>query len=70
MMQRSSQPICKAKRLNKERWLAAMRSPYERVFAHRNRRVGYRGLQKVQSQVGMRTLTFNRKRVMTLGLKT
>ncbi len=46
-----------------------MRSAYERVFAHRNRRVDYRGLQKVQSQVGMRVLTFNRKRVMTLGFE-
>ncbi len=46
-----------------------MRSPYERVFAHRNRWVDYRGLQKVQSQVGIRALTFNRKRVMTLGFE-
>ncbi len=36
------------KETKKERWLAAMRSAYERVFAHRNRRVGSRGLQKVQ----------------------
>ncbi len=44
-----------------------MRSPYERVFAQRNRRVRYRGLQKVQ--LGIRTLTFNRKRVIALGFE-
>ena len=44
-----------------------MRSPYERVFAHRNRRVRYRGLEKVQFQVGIRALTFNLKRMIILG---
>ncbi len=53
--------------LNKDRWLAAMRSPYEPVFAHRNRRVRYRGLQKVQP--GIRALTFNLKRVITPGFE-
>jgi len=43
-----------------------MRSPYERVFAHRNRRVRYRGLEKVQFQVGIRALTFNLKRMIIL----
>lgn len=41
-----------------------MRSPYERVFAHRNKRVSYRGLKKVQLQVGIRALVFNLKRVV------
>jgi len=53
----------------KDRWLSAMRSPYERVFAHRNRRVRYRGLAKVQFQVGIRALVFNLKRVMALGIQ-
>ena len=44
-------------------------TPYERVFAHRNRHVRYRGLKKVQFQVGIRTLTFNLKRVITLGFE-
>ena len=43
-----------------------LHSLYERVFAHRNRRVRYRGLKKVEFQVGIRVLTFNLKRVMTL----
>lgn len=53
----------------KDGWLSAMRSPYERVFAHRNRRVRYRGLAKVQFQVGLRALVFNLKRVMALGVQ-
>ena len=54
----------KGKDAKKDRWLSAMRSPYERVFAYRNRRVRYRGLQKVQ--LGIRALTFNLKRVIAL----
>lgn len=42
----------KGKDHRKDGWLSAMRSPYERVFAHRNKRVRYRGLEKVQFQVG------------------
>ncbi len=56
----------KGKDAKKDGWLSAMRSPYEPVFAHRNRRVRYRGLQKVQFQPGIRALTFNLKRVITL----
>ena len=59
----------KEKDRGKDRWLSAMRSPYERVFAHRNRRVRYRGLEKVQFQVGIRALTFNLKRVIALGIQ-
>ena len=58
----------KGKDHRKDSWLSAMRSPYERVFAHRNKRVRYRGLKKVQFQVGIRALVFNLKRVMTLGI--
>lgn len=58
----------KGKDRRKDGWLSAMRSPYERVFAHRNKRVRYRGLEKVQFQVGVRALVFNLKRVMALGI--
>lgn len=58
----------KGKDHRKDGWLSAMRSPYERVFAHRNKRVRYRGLEKVQFQVGIRALVFNFKRVMALGV--
>jgi IS5 family transposase len=57
----------KGKDTEKDRWISKMRSPYERVFAHRNRRVRYRGLEKVQFQVGIRALTFNLKRMIILG---
>ena len=60
----------KGKDRRKDGWLAAMRSPYERVFAHRNRRVRYRSIEKVQFQVGIRALVFNLKRVITLGVQT
>ena len=57
------------KNKDKDRWLSAIRSPYERVFAHRNKRVRYRGLEKVQFQVGIRALTFNLKRLITLNIE-
>lgn len=58
----------KEKSRKKDRWLSAIRAPYERVFAHRNKKVRYRGLMKVQFQVGIRALVFNLKRLMTLGV--
>lgn len=57
------------KDFKKDGWLSAMRSPYERVFAHRNKRVRYRGVEKVQFQVGIRALVFNFKRLMNLGVE-
>lgn len=59
----------KGKDRKKDGWLSAMRSPYERVFAHRSQRVRYRGIAKVQFQVGIRALTFNLKRAMALGIQ-
>jgi len=59
----------KGKDRRKDGWLSAMRSPYERVFAHRSQRVRYKGLMKVQFQVGIRALVFNLKRVMALGIE-
>lgn len=60
----------KEKNKDKDRWLSGIRSPYERVFAHRNKRVRYRGLMKVQFQVGIRALTFNFKRLIELGVES
>ena len=59
----------KDKNRYKDRWLSSIRSPYERVFAHRNKQVRYRGLKKVQFQVGIRALVFNLKRLMALGIE-
>ena len=51
----------KGKDTEKDRWISKMRSPYERVFAHRNRRVRYRGLEKVQFQaVFVRSLSISK----------
>lgn len=58
----------KGKDRHKDRWFSAMRSPDERVFAPRNKRVRSRGLEKVPFQVGIRALTFNLKRVIALGM--
>ena len=59
----------KGKNKDKDRWISGIRSPYERVFAHRSRRVRYKGLAKVQFQVGIRALCFNLKRLMVLGVE-
>jgi IS5 family transposase len=56
------------KNRNKDRWLSAIRAPYERVFAHRNKKVRYRAWVKVQFQVGVRALVFNLKRLMVRGI--
>ena len=57
------------KNKDKDRWISGIRSPYERVFAHRNKRVRYKSLAKVQFQVGIRALCFNLKRLMVLGVE-
>lgn len=59
----------KGKDKDKDRWLSGIRSPYERVFAHRSKRVRYKSLAKVQFQVGIRALCFNLKRLMVLGVE-
>ena len=61
-------PYRKLDKLDQDRWLSAIRAPHERVFAHRNKKVRYRGLVKVQFQVGVRALAINLKRLMTLGV--
>jgi len=57
------------KNKDKDRWISGIRSPCERVFAHRSKRVRYKGLAKVQFQVGIRALCFNLKRLMVLGVE-
>ncbi len=56
----------KVKNRDKDRWISGIRSPYERVFSGRNKQVRYKGLKKVQFQVGIRALVFNLKRLMVL----
>lgn len=57
------------KNKDKDRWISGIRSPYERVFSHRNKRVRYKGIAKVQFQVGIKALCFNLKRLMVLGVE-
>jgi transposase, IS5 family len=53
---------------DKDRWHSKLRSPYERVFSGRSKRVRYRGVAKVQFQAGMSAMAFNLKRLMAIGV--
>ena len=60
----------KDKNRDLDRWYSRMRSPYERVFSQRNRRVRYRGVSKNQlalfMNTFMNTIRFNLKRIRVL----
>ena len=45
---------------------SSLRSPYERVFSKREKRVRYRGISKNQFAVFMQSICFNLKRVTVL----
>jgi IS5 family transposase len=49
-----------------DRWYSAIRSPYERVFAHCNKRVRYAGIAKKQFAAFMEAIAFNLKRIAVL----
>ncbi len=51
----------KGKDRDKDRWYSAMRSPYERVFAHQDKWVRYRGVAKNQFAAFMQAIAFNLK---------
>jgi len=51
---------------DKDRWYSKIRSPYERVFAHRNKRVRYVGIAKNQFATFMEAICFNLKRLTVL----
>tara|TARA_B100001123_G_scaffold323368_1_gene363035 strand:- start:73 stop:1044 length:972 start_codon:yes stop_codon:yes gene_type:complete len=53
-----------------DRWYSGLRSPYERVFSQRNKRVRYRGVAKNQFAAFMETLCFNLKRLVILDTPT
>ena len=55
------------KNRDKDRWIAKMRAPYERVFSKRPKQVRYRGQAKVQFQVAMSAIGHNLKRLVVLG---
>lgn len=56
----------KVKDRDKDRWLTGIRSPYERVFSGRDRRVKYKGVAKNQFRAFGRAIAFNLKRLVVL----
>ena len=54
------------KNWDKDCWISAMRTPYERVFSKRSKRVRYKSIENVQFQVGMNALCHNIKRLIVL----
>lgn len=54
------------KNKDQDRWFSHLRSPYERVFAHQDKRVRYRGLAKNQFSEFMKAICFNLKRLVVL----
>ena len=56
----------KGKDVDEDRWNSYLRMPYERVFAHRSRRMRYVGIAKNQFAAFMRAICFNLKRLIVL----
>ena len=56
----------KGKNHDLDRFYSGIRAPYERVFAHSNKRTRYRGLVKNQFHAFMQTIAFNLKRLVVL----
>ena len=56
----------KGKNKDKDRWYSHIRSPYERVFSQRRRRVRYVGTMKNQFSAFMEAICFNLKRISVL----
>ena len=54
------------KNKDKDRWYSKMRSPYERVFSQRKKRVRYCGIAKNQFAAFMEAISFNLKRLAVL----
>ena len=54
------------KDFDKDRWLAAVRMPYEGVFAGFQKRARYRGLRRVSFQATMQALAHNLKRLVRI----
>ena len=58
----------KSKNKDQDRWYSSLRSPYERVFSQREKRVRYRGIAKNQFAVFMQSICFNLKRLTALNI--
>jgi len=57
----------KDKNKDLDRWISAIRAPYERVFSQQRKRVRYRGIVKNQFAVLMEAICFNLKRLAAIG---
>lgn len=58
----------KVKNRGKDRWLSALRSPYERVFSVLPKKVRYCGIAKTQLQAFGEAIAFNLKRCLVIGV--
>jgi transposase, IS5 family len=56
----------KGKNRDLDRWVTKIRSPYERVFSQRNKRVRYRGVSKNQFAAFFNAIAFNLKRLIVI----
>ncbi len=56
----------KNKNRDQDRWYSGIRSPYERVFSQRNKRVRFKGISKNQFASFMNSISFNLKRIKVL----
>ena len=56
----------KKKNVDKDRWLSAVRMPFEGVFATLGKKARYRGVVKNQFQAFMQALAFNLKRLIKI----
>lgn len=56
----------RGKNKDRDRWYSSVRSPYERVFSQRERRVRYRGIAKNQFAAFMGAICFNLKRLCVI----
>ena len=58
----------KGKNKDLDRWYSGIRSPFERVFSQREKRVRYQGVSKNQFAVFMSAICFNLKRISVLNI--
>ncbi len=58
----------KDKNKDKDKWYSKIRSPYERIFSQRNKRVRYAGVAKNQFSGFMYAICFNLKRLVVLDI--
>ena len=56
----------KEKNRDKDRWITALRSPYEGTFSKQNKRVRYKGIAKNQAAEFLYAIAFNFRRLLVL----